>query len=270
MKIKVLIDNLAEGNLKKEWGLCIYIEYNDKKILLDTGSSSKFAKNAKKLNINLNQIDFGILSHAHYDHSNGLKKFFSVNKNAKFYMRKTVSENCYHHFKYFNKYIGIHKGWLKKFESRIEYVDKMFSISEGITLLGHYDQNLNIIGERAHLYIKEKNKFIPDNFSHDQSLIFDTQNGLVIFNSCSHAGADNILKEVTDIFPSKKIHAIIGGFHLYPLKDEEIKDFAKRVKETGIKKIITGHCTGERAFNILKEELQDSALQFYTGFEIDL
>ena len=46
MKATVLIDNLTSGTLAAEWGLSIYIEYNGHKILLDTGASERFARNA--------------------------------------------------------------------------------------------------------------------------------------------------------------------------------------------------------------------------------
>ncbi len=46
MRATVLVDNLEHNGLKGEWGLSIYIEYRDKKILLDTGASGLFAENA--------------------------------------------------------------------------------------------------------------------------------------------------------------------------------------------------------------------------------
>lgn len=39
MKAIVVVDNISNNGMKKEWGLCIYIEYQDSKILLDTGAS---------------------------------------------------------------------------------------------------------------------------------------------------------------------------------------------------------------------------------------
>ena len=48
MKIKVLMDNISSGELAGEWGLSILIEYEGKKILLDTGASGAFAENAEK------------------------------------------------------------------------------------------------------------------------------------------------------------------------------------------------------------------------------
>lgn len=271
MKIKVVIDNISKNTLLKEWGLCIYIEHNQQKFLLDSGSSTKFAKNAQSLGIDLSQIDFGILSHAHYDHSNGMTKFFKMNKTAPFILRHGSGENCYHHvFWIINKYIGIKKGCLKKYAKRITFAEGNYQIADGVFLLPHSTDGLEQIGKRAKLYIKENKHIVPDSFKHEQSLIFDTDKGLVIFNSCSHGGADNIIKETSAAFPDKKIYGIIGGFHLFHLPDSAVRDFASRVEETGIKHIITGHCTGQRAFEILREELGDKVLQMYSGMEIEI
>ena len=109
----------------------------------------------------------------------------------------------------------------------------------------------------------------PDDFAHEQSLVFDTPNGLVIFNSCSHGGADNIINEVAATFPTKEIWAYVGGLHLYKSSESDVRALAKRMKETGIRKVVTGHCTGEEAFQILKEELGDVVEQMYTGMEME-
>ena len=51
MKATILIDNLTKGTLAAEWGLSIHIEYEGRRILLDTGASGRFADNAGKLGI---------------------------------------------------------------------------------------------------------------------------------------------------------------------------------------------------------------------------
>ena len=80
MKATVLIDNIAESPLKDEWGLCVFIEHKGKKILLDTGASALFKENAKKLGVDLSTVDFAVLSHAHYDHADGMKDFFDLRR----------------------------------------------------------------------------------------------------------------------------------------------------------------------------------------------
>lgn len=271
MIAKVLIDNLTDGSLASEWGLCIFIQYNGHNILLDTGASQKFAANASEMGIDLGQIEFGVLSHAHYDHANGLAAFFERNDKAPFYLRNGAKENCYGRAWIFSKYVGIHKGFLETYASRIIYADGDYKIAEGIYLIPHKKDGLDILGKRAHLYIKQNNGIqIPDSFEHEQSLVFDTENGLVIFNSCSHGGADNIITEISETFPDKKIYALIGGFHLFGLPEKTVTELADRIDRTGIEKIYTGHCTGQKAFGILKEKLGERAEQLRTGMEIQI
>ena len=97
----------------------------------------------------------------------------------------------------------------------------------------------------------------------------ETEKGLVVFNSCSHGGADNIIRETEKTWPGKKIYALVGGLHLFRSSDEEVRAVADRVKKLGIEKIYTGHCTGARAMEILKEELGEVVEQIYTGMEIE-
>ena len=70
-------------DLAKEHGLSLYIKTNGKKILFDVGESKKFWKNAEKIGINLEEIDYLILSPGHKDHGGGLPYFLKRNKKAK-------------------------------------------------------------------------------------------------------------------------------------------------------------------------------------------
>lgn len=116
------------------------------------------------------------------------------------------------------------------------------------------------------MYIKKDNCFETDDFSHEQSLVFDCEEGLVIFNSCSHGGADVIINEISETFPGKKIQAIVGGFHLFDKTDEEAAALGERIKKTGVEKVVTGHCTGDKAILILKDILGDKVEQLYAGY----
>ena len=93
MKVTVLVDNTAGVGLRGEWGLSFYIEYGDRTVLLDAGLSGLFAKNAEKMDIDLDRVDFAVLSHAHDDHANGLETFFKINDHAKLYVAHGCDEN---------------------------------------------------------------------------------------------------------------------------------------------------------------------------------
>lgn len=69
-----------------------------------------------------------------------------------------------------------------------------------------------------------------DDFSHEQSLVFRTEKELVIFNSCSHGGAANIIREVANVFPNEVVYALIGSLHLYNKPDKKIRNLATEFK----------------------------------------
>lgn len=268
MIVKILIDNLTKSDLVPEWGLAVYVEYNGHQILLDTGSTGIFMDNASAMGIDMEQIEFGVLSHAHYDHADGMAAFFAKNKKAKFYLRTQAAENCYGEKEGGLKYIGIHEGYLKQYRDRIAYVDGDYEIIPGVTLVPHKTPHLDVRGKKAGMYVKRNDKTCVDCFAHEQSLVFETEKGLVILNSCSHGGADNIIREIAMTYPEKKIYALIGGLHLFRSSKEEVRELASEIEKTGIEKIYTGHCTGDEAFDILKKALGDKVVQIYTGMEI--
>ena len=74
MKLQVLVDNntFIDMYYLGEPAVSYYIEDEDTKILFDTGYSNIFIDNAKKMNIDLNNIDKIVLSHGHNDHTRGL------------------------------------------------------------------------------------------------------------------------------------------------------------------------------------------------------
>ncbi len=270
MKAAVLVDNIGNNDLPGEWGLSFYIEYKEQKILLDAGQTGLFAENADKLGLCLADVDYAVLSHAHYDHADGMPVFFAKNNKAKLYLKESCGENCYDRKEGRMKYIGIKDGMLEKYRDRIIRVPENLEISDGVWLISHSKESMKKAEEREHMYLKEENDWVPDGFAHEQSLVFETESGIVIFNSCSHGGADNIINEVSAAFPGRKIHAMIGGFHLYNKSEEYVRCFADKVRATGVEKIYTGHCTGEEGYRIMRGVLGERVHQLEAGLEIVL
>ncbi len=285
MKVTVLADNLDgvkpqvgaadSGILKGEWGLSHYIEYGDRVVLLDAGLSGLFAENAGLLGIDLENVDYAVLSHAHDDHANGFDTFFEVNSHAPLYVAEGCYENCYDLTDEGYKYAGIPQGILERHADRIVRASADMLIDDGIRLLGHSTPDLEKLGFAEKMFLKTDDEtgnttYVPDDFSHEQSLIFEQDDGVVVFNSCSHAGADNIINEVIKAYPDRRIKAMIGGFHLFNKTDEYVRAFAARVAATGVESIYTGHCTGDRALAILREELGSMVHTFRTGLEFEI
>lgn len=272
LKITVLAENTGWKNYLGEHGLSLFIEHNNDNILLDAGKSSLFAENAKELGVDLESVDYAVLSHSHYDHADGFNDFFEINNKAKLYVREGTSENYFSMHGEELKYIGPRKGMLNQYKDRIVYVSSECYTIPGteMVLVPHSSDNLSAIGEKARLYKLEDGNVVADDFAHEQSLVIHTPKGLVIFNSCSHGGPANIIREVLQGVGNHKIYAYIGGFHLSKYPDEDVLEFARTLKSLEIERLITGHCTGEGACEILKEQLGAKVEIMHSGMIIEV
>lgn len=274
MKIKVLVENSAEEGLSSEHGLCLYIEYMGKRYLVDSGASDLFAVNADVMGVDLDKIDTAFLSHAHYDHSGGYARFFEINKCAKVYLQKASKNRQY--FKIagpIKKYIGIPEGMLDKYADRFEYINGSAKIDEGIYIVPHSSEGILERAKHTHMCVMINDKIQYDDFKHEQTVVFEEEDGLICFNSCSHAGVDTVIEEVKNAFPGKRIKAYVGGFHMMgamgpsscSYKKEEVQDIARRLMEQTDASFYSGHCTGTIAYEWLKEILGDKLEAFQTG-----
>ncbi len=77
MKLTVPVDTntIIDRYFSGEPEVSYLIETDENKILFDTGYSDMFIRYAEKLNQNLLDIDYLVISHGHIDHTGGLKPF---------------------------------------------------------------------------------------------------------------------------------------------------------------------------------------------------
>ncbi|MBR4224948.1 MAG: MBL fold metallo-hydrolase, partial [Oscillospiraceae bacterium] len=198
--ITVGIDNIPSEGLKQEWGLSLFIGYGDKKILLDTGASDLFLRNYEKMGIDIADVDYGVLSHAHCDHANGIPAFFEHNSKAKFYVSEDTAPDCYGKISFIKFYCGIPKTMMDDHADRIVKVSDVYELCEGAYIVPHKKGGYPEIGMKGHMLRKTKSGYVPDDLSHEQSLVLDTEKGLVILTDPDHAG-EQIRRMLTERFP---------------------------------------------------------------------
>lgn len=279
MIVKVLIENTPAEGLCGEHGLCLYVEYNGKKYLIDSGASEQFASNADKMGVDLSKVDMAFLSHAHYDHSTGYPAFFERNSRAKVFLQKSSKNRYYYKIAGpLKKYIGIPDGMLSKYEERFTYVDGALNVDEGVHIVPHSMDGIPERAKHTHMCVVVDGSVRYDDFSHEQTVVFEEEDGLVCFNSCSHSGVDIVIEEVKKAFPDKKIKAYFGGFHMMGIsgadscgyKKEEVLDVALALRSSSDAKFYSGHCTGTIAYEWLKETLGDRLEAFQSGKVIEV
>lgn len=276
MKITVLVENTGPGELKIEHGLSLYIEFNDKKYLLDAGPSDSFFKNAHALSIDLDRVDKAVLSHGHYDHGDGFMVFLNQYKDKVVYGAKNIFDDYYSGSGGSVHYIGL-SSKLKQMKNRFNTISMDTKIDEKIYLILDDVSNTKEIGVQKKLYKKVDDVLQPDNFDHELSLVFDTPKGLVICNSCSHAGLESIVDNIKKRL-NKPVYAYVGGLHMKSTKnhietssftEEQIQNLCIFI-EKNIQYVLTGHCTGNVSYDLLKKYLKDRIDFLTTGKTIEI
>lgn len=276
----VLIENTAADGLLDEHGLSVYLDYRQPDgrklgLLLDFGQSDAFARNAQALGVDLARVDMAVLSHAHYDHADGMDAFCAANDHAPLYLSEACAEDCWStkggtaeaH------YIGIRPGMLASHRGRLIRVptDGTTTIAPGVHLVPHTTSGLAEPGKRAGMLRRDGDCWRADDFAHELSLVLELEGGrLAIFNSCSHAGLPTIIAEVTAAFPGWHIAAYVGGLHLVHANDAEVLAVAEALRSAGIDQLYTGHCTGSHACGILANQMPSRVAQLHPGLTIRL
>ena len=257
MKIYTLMENTTcNETLVCEHGLSLYIEAAGKRILFDAGQTGAFADNAEKMGIDLSQVDICILSHGHYDHGGGLKRFLEVNDHAPIYVSRHAFGDYYNGEE---KYIGL--DWELLNEERITFVRDNLTLTEQLSLHACSGFPQPYYTDAYGMQAKHKDALEVDDFRHEMYLLIRDGERRIIVSGCSHRGVMNIKTWFApDVF--------IGGFHLMKLDPEKE---ATRLKFTAMELLkketvyYTGHCTGEKQYEALKTHMGDRLHRLSTG-----
>ena len=251
MKWTVLSDNRTMNpSLLTEHGLSILLETDRHRILLDTGASDVFIRNAETLGLDLSTVDYVFISHGHSDHAGGLKHFMGINSQAKIIVSPdAVSGKFFSRRRYFH---SITTEWPSIPQERLLPIEHSKSIDDNLFVIAHISQIHPMPQGNQHLFVQtSEDDYVNDDFRHELALYSD---GL-LFTGCAHSGLENILAACP--FP---VNTVVGGFHLLDdhESEEELIALGKRlINEHNSSHFYTSHCTGDKVFATLKDVMGD-------------
>jgi 7,8-dihydropterin-6-yl-methyl-4-(beta-D-ribofuranosyl)aminobenzene 5'-phosphate synthase len=109
----------------------------------------------------------------------------------------------------------------------------------------------------------------PDQFRHEIAMAYNVKGrGLVVLTSCSHRGVVNAVEQARAASGVKKVHAVIGGYHLAPYKEDYVRQTIAALKELDVDYIVPTHCTGEMFYDLARMEMPGKVLRAYTGTQL--
>jgi len=231
----VLYDNyVVNKKTKAEWGFACLVEGAEKTILFDTGTTPDILwHNIKELKVDVNAIDIIVLSHNHGDHTGGLFSVLEKNPDVTVYLLSSFTSD-------FRNKIG-------KAGADVVVVEEPVEICKDVYTTGK-------MGTRIR----------------EQSMILDTEKGLVIITGCSHQGIVNIIERSKEVREGRDLYLVFGGFHLMDRTPGQVDDIITEFKKNGVKHCGASHCTGKNAIEAFKEAYGKDFIKIGTGKVIEI
>jgi 7,8-dihydropterin-6-yl-methyl-4-(beta-D-ribofuranosyl)aminobenzene 5'-phosphate synthase len=217
VELKIVYDNNAfDPELKTAYGFACYVDTGEAKILFDTGGDPKILlANMDRLGTTVGDIETIVLSHIHGDHVGGLTGILNENSRVDIYVPASFPDDF--------------KSRAKAYGSNLIEVHGALKIYEGVLTTGELGSTII-----------------------EQSLLVNSERGLVVVTGCAHLGIANIVETAIQL-TKRNVYFVVGGFHLSGATKEEILSVVERLRSLGVSNVAPCHCSGDPARRIFKD-----------------
>ena len=260
LRVRLLSTMLATRGIG-EWGFAALVEVDARKILFDTGQyPDTVLRNARELGIDLSDVTDVVLSHFHGDHTGGLLALRTELSKQKpeAISRVHVAKGM---FASRRERDGGEGNGMIETRAAFQSSGGVFVIHDGPTELhpgvwvtgpvSRPNDERNWSGSGR---IKREEGWEEDTIPESQSLVIDTEQGLVVISGCGHAGIINTLEYAREKIRAAPIHAALGGFHLLAADDKHLAWTSAKLRAVGIEHFLGAHCTGLEAVYRIREQ----------------
>ncbi|MBN1282567.1 MAG: MBL fold metallo-hydrolase [Proteobacteria bacterium] len=210
--ITIVYDNNRpeDAALRADWGFACVVDYAGRRVLFDTGADGDILlRNMKHLGIDPSVIDAVVISHSHWDHTGGLKKFLAARKGVPVHLLASFPPEL-------KDSVSAGGGVLREASAPAAVAERFETTGEmGVAI-------------------------------REQALVVKTPAGLVVVTGCAHPGIAKIVEQASQ-HGGGGIALVVGGFHLKDATGEEIEEVVRAFRRLGVKKVAPCHCTGEGA-----------------------
>lgn len=247
IRIIVVVENTAHGaGLLGEHGLAYWIEWEGRRVLLDTGQGTVLASNAFKLDVPLHKADAVILSHGHYDHSGGLAEVLRVNRPYVFAHPAALEPKFARNQDGSSRAIGVPASGeraLREHSGSWVTTSSPTPVFGELYVTGPVPRVTDFEDTGGPFYLDAECSR-PDPLVDDQAVFFDTPDGVVVLLGCAHSGVINTLQYVDKLTGGRPIHAVLGGMHLVGAAPERLARTIESLRFWNIQLLAPAHCTG--------------------------
>ena len=248
-------------------------------ILFDTGYSQiGVPHNMAQLELDVEEIEAIVLSHSHMDHTGSLRTILEKIPDP---IPLVVHPDAF----LFPRYIERDDGTRQRFPRTLRREDlarkkaevlesktPTLIVDDGVMVTGEVERTTGFEKGLPGALVETNGKMKPDPISDDQALVLNLkEKGLVVISGCSHSGIINTIFYAQKLTGMRKVHAVLGGFHLTgPAFEPIIEKTIKELKNVAPEVIVPMHCTGWKAIQRFSEEFPSSFVLNSVGSKITL
>ncbi len=253
MELTVLVDNntLIDRYFLAEPGLSIHLIDGDTRILFDAGYSDTFLINARRMGLNLLDLDWIALSHGHLDHTWGLDSLIRHYTETDIIGTKRSRPNLLAHPHTFETKAATDLPEIGSLLSKeklarhfdIELTTESRNLTKSIYTLGEIETVFDFEQTGAHGKRLGTDGPTNDTLLDDTALAYVSNKGLVVISGCAHSGICSTVERAKQVTGVNKVHTIIGGFHLLKTKAQRLEKTTDYLAGLDLKALYACHCT---------------------------
>jgi 7,8-dihydropterin-6-yl-methyl-4-(beta-D-ribofuranosyl)aminobenzene 5'-phosphate synthase len=254
LDLTILVDNttLTDQFYIAEPGFSLFLEAEGARILFDCGYSGVFLSNAARMQIDLWDLNYIVLSHGHLDHAGGLHEYLRMRDSAlRGKIPYRIPTLVAHPWCFYSRTNESGQNFTSSLNEERVASSLPLKLSERPIFL---TKHLVFLGEVPRIHAFEEvstgrrirlpdGTVIEDRLRDDTALAYCTDTGLVILTGCAHSGICNIISHAQEITGEDRIRDIVGGLHLIRPSVERMEKTVAFLRKTGIERMHPCHCT---------------------------
>ena len=246
-------------------------------LLFDFGfSEDGAAQNANTLGVDMREVEAAVLSHGHSDHTGGLQKLTALigKRDIPLFVHPSAfksprylkwGENFKINFPKLTRDIVKEAGF-----SVMESAAPCLLLEDTILFLGEIPRRTDFEKGFPIAHWQKDGKEQWDAIEDDTSIVINLKDkGLVIISGCAHAGIVNTVQYAMEVTGIKRVHAVMGGFHLSgPFFELIIDRTTEEIKKLLPTYVIPTHCTGRKAIMAMETQMPNQFILNMAGTKL--